>query len=279
MLVNDLGTMDCVLDNVRMIAAVQENNARLVKQLIESEPSQSSLDSSLCWAARLGNLPLVILLVEAGANPDYEVWGGYTPLLWVAIFSGCIEIVNFLISCGVNVNHCSLKRKQTALHAAVIKGDTRLMQCLIDAGADLDAKDYLCKTPLLHAVQRNLLDCVKILILNNCNVNTAGFVNGARLSPLLVALLQSNFEITKMLILGGAKFEQMSIFQTFTLSHFYKTVEENLNFEVRPIYLKQQCRVSIRELLKPQFLNKLKQIDLPPLMREFISMSELNYIT
>ncbi|XP_053373118.1 serine/threonine-protein phosphatase 6 regulatory ankyrin repeat subunit C-like [Mercenaria mercenaria] len=265
-----------ISDNIRMITAVQENNARLVKQLIERGQNQFTLDSSLCWATRLGYLPLVILLVEGGADPNSEVWGGFSPLIWVTIFSGDTDVVRYLVNSGADVDHCSSKRKQTALHAAVIKGDARLVQCLIDTGASLDVQDYLYKTPLLHATQRNLKNVVKTLILNNCNVNLPGFVNGTRLSPLLVALLQSNLEITKMLILAGAKFELLAIYQTFTLSHFYKTVEDCLNLEVRPVYLQQQCRVSIRELLKPQFLQKLRQLELPPPLREFLSMEELN---
>lgn len=267
-----------ISDSIRLIVAVQENNVTLVKQLVESSQNQLTLDSSLCWAARLGYLPLVILLMEGGANPNSEVWGGFSPLIWVTIFSGNIDIINFLINSGAGVNHSSAKRKQTALHAATIKGDAGLVQCLIDAGADLDAQDYRYKTPLLHAVQRNLQDCVKFLLLSNCSVNLAGFVNETRLSPLLVALLQSNVEITKMLILAGAKFEQMAIFQTYTLSQYYKTVEDCLNLEVRPVYLQQQCRVSIRELLKPKFMEKLRKIELPPLLREFLSMEELNRI-
>lgn len=265
-------------DNIRMITAVQEDDSILVKQLLERGQNQYTLDSSLCWASRLGNLPLVIALIEAGANPNSQVWGGFSPLLWTTIFSGNIDIINFLIGCGANINHGSTKRMQTALHAATIKGDPALIECLIEAGADLDAQDYLHKTPLLYAVQRNLLDCVRVLIFHNCNVNIAGFVNGQRLSPLLVALLQNNLEITKMLILAGAKFEQTSIYQTYTLTQYYRTVEESLNLEVRPVYLQQQCRVSIREVLKPRFLEKLRQIHLPPLLREFLSMEELNRI-
>lgn len=267
-----------ISDNVAMVTAVQENNVDQVKRLIERGQNQFCLDSGLCWASRLGYLPLVILLVEGGADPNSEVWGGFSPLIWVTIFSGDTDVVRYLINSGADVDHSSAKRKQTAIHAAVIKGDSRLVQCLIDSGASLDVQDYLYKTPLLHAVQRNLHNVVKTLILNNCNVNLPGFVNGTRLSPLLVALLQSNLEITKMLLLAGAKFEQMAIYQTFTLAHFYKTVEESLNLEVRPIYLQQQCRVSIRELLKPHFLQKLKQIELPPLLREFLSMDELNRV-
>lgn len=262
--------------DVLIISAVQAYDSATVRELLSKGQSQSTLDTCLCWASRLGYLPLVIQLIDAGAHCNSKVWGGFTPLLWATIFSGNLEVVKYLIGRGADVNHCSNKRKQTPLHAAVIKGDVQMVEALINAGADLDHQDYLDKTPLLHAVQRNLQECVKVLILNNCNVNKSGFVNGTRLSPLLVALLQNNLEVTRMLILAGAKFEQMSIYQTYTLPRYYRYVEHDLGFEVRPIYLKQQCRVSIRERLKPQFVEKLKQMELPTLLRDFLSMDELN---
>lgn len=265
-----------VSDNILMINAIQSNDGQTLQQLLEKGQNQCTLTSCLCWASRLGCLPFATLLIENGASPNVGLWGGFTPLLWATMFSGDVQVISYLISQGADVNCSSLKRKQTPLHAAVIKGDHRLVQLLIDEGANIDDQDYLLKTPLLHAVQRNLHDCVKTLILNNCNVNKAGFVNGTRLSPLLVALLQNNLEITKMLILAGARFEQTAIYQTYTLRQYYRTVESDLNYEIRPVYLKQQCRVSIRELLKPQFLEKLKQIELPMALKRFLGMEELN---
>lgn len=263
-------------DHILMVNAVQANDRDTLEQLLAKGQNQNALASSLCWASRLGHLPLVILLIEHGADSNSELWGGFTPLLWTTMFSGDVAVISYLINSGANVNCKSFKRKQTPLHAAVIKGDHRLAKVFISEGANLDAQDYLFKTPLLHAVQRNLHDCVKVLLLSNCNVNTAGFVNGTRLSPLLVALLQNNLEITKMLVLAGAKYEQLAIYQTYTLRQYYRTCEDSLNFEVRPVYLTQQCRVCIRELLKPQFLEKLSQMKLPPAMKHFLGLGELN---
>ena len=266
-------------DFAQIVKAIQINDIHSVRQLVGSGQSQSTLNSSLCWASRLGNLPLCIFLVESGADVNAEVWGGFTPVIWASIFMGDVPVLEYLISQGANINHYSTKRRQTSLHAAIIKGNYQLAELLILQGAKLDSQDYLYKTPLLHAVQRNMSNCCKLLIHHNCNVNIPGFVNGQRLSPLLVALLQNNLEITKMLILAGAKFERMAIYQTLSIKQYYKTVEDSLNFELRPVYLKQQCRVCIRELLKPDFLQKLKQIDLPNSLRDFICMDELDGIT
>ena len=69
-----------------------------------------------------------------------------------------------LIQAGSNIRHASLKRRQTALHGAVIHGNTLCVGTLLEAGSNPDCQDYLYKTPLLHAVNRSLSNCVKLLI-------------------------------------------------------------------------------------------------------------------
>ena len=266
------------MEGIRLVTSVQSNDISTVRELLERGQNQDMIDSSLCWAARMGSLPLVELLLNHGADVNAEVWGGFTPIIWSTIFSSNTEVLNLLIISGGDVNRCSKTRKQTALHAAVIKGDNHTAELLIESGAYLDVQDYLGKTPLLHAVQRNLFAGVKMLIKHNCNVNIPGFVNGTSLSPLLVALVQNNLEVTKVLILAGAKFETTTIYQTYTLRQYYRTVEDNLNIELRPIFLKQQCRVCIRNLLKPQFLQKLSEMQLPKTLRDFLSLEELDKI-
>ena len=266
------------MEGIKLVTSVQSNDITTVRELLDRGQNQDMVDSSLCWAARLGNLPLIELLLNHGGNTNAEVWGGFTPIIWATIFSSNTDVLRLLIMNGGDVNRCSKTRKQTALHAAILKGDNKTAEILIEAGANLDVQDYLGKTPLIHAVQRNLLSSVKLLIKHNCNVDLPGFVNGTNLSPLLVALVQNNLEITKALILAGAKFESTAIYQTYTLRQYYRTVEDNLNLELRPVFLKQQCRVCIRSLLKPQFLQKLTEIQLPRSLVAFLSLEELDQI-
>lgn len=244
--------------------------------LLQSDCNQLTLDSSLCWACRCGNLNIARLLLNAGANTNAVVWGGFSPLIWAAIFSPDVTVLSFLIEAGNNVNHSSTQRQQTALHAAVIRGNIQAVSILLEAGADPDLQDYLGKTPLMHAVQRDLVACAKLLVRYNCDVNTAGSMNGTIMSPLILALIQNNLEMTKILILAGAKFQRLAHYQTYTVSQYYHTVENDLNLEVRPVYLQQQCRVCIRHLLKPHFLQKLGEMNmLPKSLKEFLQIGEL----
>lgn len=52
----------------------------------------------------------------------------------------------------------------TALHLAVIKQDRRLVEILLNLGADLNVQNKLGETPLALAILTNNIDIVKILL-------------------------------------------------------------------------------------------------------------------
>lgn len=127
-------------------------------------------------------------------------------------------------------------------------------------------------------MQKSQPSCAALLIKHNCNVELSGWVNGLSTTPLTLALIQEDLEITKMLLLAGARFNNPAIYHSYTITQYYKTVEDSLNIEVRPVYLQQQCRVCIRQLLRPHFLQKLRELTLPRPLKSFIEISELDKI-
>lgn len=262
--------------HIDLIAAVHANNTDQAKCVLGRGCQQVTLDSSLCWASRYGNADMVTVLLQSGANPNTEVWGGFTPVIWAAIYSPCVETLLNLIAAGADVNHPSAKRRQTALHAAVIRDNALFVSALLEGGADPDVRDYIHKTPLLYAVQRGSIACVKLLVHYNCDANLTGWVEGVSMSPLLQALTEGHLPLTYILILAGANFVRPSFSQTYTVSEFYATLERDLHLEVRPVYLQQHCRVRIRRLLKPCFIEKLRQINLPPVLYRYLLLEELD---
>ncbi|XP_060069107.1 26S proteasome non-ATPase regulatory subunit 10-like [Ylistrum balloti] len=262
--------------HVDLLAAIHANDISCVICVLESGCQQVTLDSGLCWASRYGNIEMVSRLLEKGANPNAVVWGGFSPLIWATIYAPTVETILNLIVAGADVNHSSAKRRQTALHAAVIRDKVEFVSALVEGGANLDSRDYLHKTPLMHAVQRGATSCVKLLIYYNCDVTLTGWVDGVSVSPLLQALASGDLEITRVLVLAGARFDRPTISQTFTFGEFYATLERELKLEVRPVYLQQHCRVRIRHLLKPGFLDKLRQIGLPPLLHRYLLIDEMD---
>ncbi|XP_033761980.1 26S proteasome non-ATPase regulatory subunit 10-like isoform X1 [Pecten maximus] len=262
--------------HVGLISAIHAKDTDRAIVILELGCQQVTLDSGLCWASRYGDVEMVSLLLQNGANPNAEVWGGFTPLIWATIYAPTVETVLNLIIAGADVNHSSAKRRQTALHAAVVREKVELVSALVEGGANLDSRDYLHKTPLMHAVQRGAISCVKLLVYYNCDVTLTGWVDGVCVSPLLQALASGDLEITRVLVLAGARFDRPAISQTLTYGEFYATLERELKLEVRPVYLQQHCRVRIRHLLKPGFLQKLRQIGLPPLLHRYLLINEMD---
>ncbi len=93
-------------------------------------------DTALMFAARAGDLASAKLLVAAGANvDDADAWGVSATAL--AAHSGYDELVEFLLECGADAN--AAKAGFTALHAAIMRRDERMVSALLAHGADANA--------------------------------------------------------------------------------------------------------------------------------------------
>lgn len=153
-----------------------------------SRDDDSPLISGAIWG---GDKRVVQLLLEAGADPNLRgadptgpggsekttplhcaVWGsarpdvvktliksgadinarcnGYTPLMEAALF-GFPEIINILIDAGADINAAGNKN-ETALHNALLEGQSDAVFLLIARGADPDIKDSSGQSPLDMAV-------------------------------------------------------------------------------------------------------------------------------
>ncbi|MGE3957823.1 MAG: ankyrin repeat domain-containing protein [Vicinamibacterales bacterium] len=94
-------------------------------------------DTALLFAARNGDLESARILVAAGANADdADAWGVSATAL--AAHAGHTAIVELLLEKGANPN--TNGGGFTALHAAVMRRDERMVAALLAHGADPNAK-------------------------------------------------------------------------------------------------------------------------------------------
>ena len=104
-------------------------------------------------AAQSGDLALLRLLLEHGADPSLATTNGTTPLM-VASGIGWVEGVTYewseadtlatvrlLLELGADVNAAD-RDGRTALHGAAHKGRNDVVRMLVDHGADLAARDH-----------------------------------------------------------------------------------------------------------------------------------------
>jgi len=103
-------------------------------------------------AAKVNDFQLMRVLVAGGADPNVVTDGGQTAMMIAAGIGNkngtdsgydeeALEAVKVCVELGSDVNVTD-SRGWTALHAAVVRGSSPLVQYLIDKGAKLDAKTH-----------------------------------------------------------------------------------------------------------------------------------------
>jgi len=178
-------------------------------------------------AAEVANTDILKVLLEAGANADSPNPEGQTALMTVAR-TGNVEAAKLLLDHGATVDAKEKWGGQTALMWASARRHPEMMQLLISKGADVNAasidRDYQRHvtaegrpksldsgglTPLLYAARENCSACVNVLLENKVDIDLPD-PDGA--SPLLVAIMNANWDLAKQLIAAGADVNQWDIF-------------------------------------------------------------------
>jgi uncharacterized protein len=159
------------LGRTAVIAATYQNDVETVKALIQEGANiniqDKHLDNVILNAGANGNLEIVRLAINAGADMTITNRFGGTALI-PAAERGHVEVVKELLTTSdIDVNHIN-RLHWTALLEAVILGDggdkhQKIVQLLVDHGADVTIGDENGITPLEHAEERGFQGIVEIL--------------------------------------------------------------------------------------------------------------------
>jgi len=126
-------------------------------------------DKSVVFAMDDGDDNKVASLIRDGADVD-EMRNGGTALMF-ACGLGREETVRFLIQSGAGMNWATNKGKTTAIEAAADGGFDKIVEILIDHGADVNPKDANGFTPLMRACYQGYPDTVAVLVKGGADIS------------------------------------------------------------------------------------------------------------
>lgn len=228
-----------------LLAAVDKSQWAVAELLLKHHPGLSLQDkngnSALYLAVSQGDaaLPMVNLLLEAGASPDLGPTegdnAGATPLhiacatgangclesllhhgasstkqlpsgaspMHTATIKGDQKTIELLSNGGGDVNALG-NEKRTPLHNCGITGNAKVAAALIRLGAEVDPKDNEACTPLMRAVMKDHAAVAKVLLDNGADPNITLHSGSTILFPLHVAAMHGQDEMISNLIDKGA---------------------------------------------------------------------------
>jgi ankyrin repeat protein len=162
-----------------LLAAMSDNSAGIVRLLMAKGADPKVVDvlkvNALNAAVRGDDLETIKIIVDAGIAIDVPDFTGSTPLIGAA-FNGNLPAVKLLLAKGANVNAVSGDGSFQKVKAGTIalgnwtpllrraSGHAEMIAVLLDAGADVNARDVRGMTPLMLAVatDRQNPDVVRI---------------------------------------------------------------------------------------------------------------------
>lgn len=147
--------------------------------------TQKDTNALMIYSAISQDIDILQALLDVGLDINSANKTGYTPLMFASAYN-TPEVVKFLISKGANTKTRAYIQDLNALHiASLFNPKPDVINALLDAGMDIEAKTENGYTPLLLAATDNKnLEVVEWLVKNHAIKNVVN-IHGQGLSFIL----------------------------------------------------------------------------------------------
>ena len=251
--------------------------------------------SALHWAAEGGHYNCVKTLLKYGSDPnnvtkDYHtssyfyVSSDASPLM-LACKGGYSMVSELLIKYGAKLD---LRDSEgyTALSYAIKQNSGPCVKVLAVSGVELDSifigSDGIASSPLFRAITKCRTEALRELIRSGCDVNMLGMNDeGEFMTAFELALSMYHIDYCKMLLAADFKLQMINR-EVLEQGMIMLCARDEGTFMWlcrvmrTPPLLSELCRGVIRQQLGRRVATDLDQLPLPPTIRSFVNLQELN---
>lgn len=165
------------------------------------KPETSKLDAALLQAAAQDDTARVAALLKKRASADAALGDGTTSLHWAA-YNDNLPLVRLLLAAGASIDPRTRLRAQTPLHMAAENGDEALIEALLKAGAAVNAVNDSGTTPLMIAATSGSTAAVSVLLEHGADINAREKAYGQ--TALFFAADRNRADVIRLLLSKGA---------------------------------------------------------------------------
>src|SRR5216683_1173585 len=187
-------------NDFRLLDAAKSEDAQAIRSLVEQgvpvNVKRADGVTPLSLACGNGSSPLVMKLLEAGANPKSAQMSGETALMTCSR-TNAVEAVEALIARGADVNAKEKCLGQTALMWSASEGHAGVVQILLKHGADVHARSADGYTAFLLAARGADMPTAQALMAGGADVNEKA-KDGT--TALVVAIIRGHAKYVEFLL-------------------------------------------------------------------------------
>lgn len=216
--------------------AVTNKHYDVVEYLLQNEvqtdySNQNDLKPPLAIAAGNGDLKMMEVLMKYINNQDV-----YSATIADASVAGHIEAIEVLLDNGAQVED-----PDSHLLAAAIQGQSRSVAFWLERGAKQDKTDrYFGKTMLMDAIMSGNPECVRLLVEAGADIHARDWHGG---TPLMIAAAKGKPEIIEYLLSKGAN-PNIVDSRGYTLLHY---AAEGGGYAAVPLLLNKGMKIEARD--------------------------------
>mmetsp|Transcript_21898 Transcript_21898/g.28688 ORF Transcript_21898/g.28688 Transcript_21898/m.28688 type:complete len:434 (-) Transcript_21898:290-1591(-) len=188
----------CLKDDLKRVSEIFNSTFHFDLNVINETSGQSPLH----LAVQNGNMKLVKMLVQKGANTNLLNSNQATPLHLACIVGKC-EIVKFLVFNGADISIKS-KYESTPLHWAAREGYLSIVQFLFQRGVSLEEEDVFGSRPVFWAAQGGHVDMMEYFSREGQSFKV---LNRKGLAPMHIACRRGNLRAVNYLLNEGVDVE------------------------------------------------------------------------